>query len=77
MTRTISSLSWADPEEGAGGPDPPPENHKNIGFLSNTGPYPLKSHKATKPASMYRAIIGTPAKRRFNWRFAGGAMMAR
>ena len=30
---------------GAGGPDPP-ENHKNIGFLSNTGPDPL----ATKPA---------------------------
>ena len=25
-------------------------DHKNIGFLSNTGPYPLKNHKATKPA---------------------------
>ena len=25
-------------------------NHKNIGFLSNTGPDPLKNHKATKPA---------------------------
>ena len=24
--------------------------HKNIGFLSKTGPYPLKNHKATKPA---------------------------
>ena len=23
--------------------------HKNIGFLSNTGPDPLKNHKATKP----------------------------
>ena len=37
---------------GAGGPDPPPrlKNHKNIGFLSNTGPDPLQNHKATKPA---------------------------
>ena len=34
------------------GPDPPSpvKNHKNIGFLSNTGPDPLKNHKATKPA---------------------------
>ena len=31
---------------GAGAPDPP----ENIGFLSNIGPDPLKSHKATKPA---------------------------
>ena len=29
---------------------PPPENQKNIGFFSNTGPDPLKNHKATKPA---------------------------
>ena len=26
------------------------KNHKNIGFLSNTGPDYLKNHKATKPA---------------------------
>ena len=25
------------------------KNHKNIGFLSNTGSDPLKKHKATKP----------------------------
>ena len=31
--------------------DPAPiKNHKNIGFLSNTGPDPLKNHKALKPA---------------------------
>ena len=30
--------------------DLPSVNHKNIGFLSNTGPDPLKNHKATKPA---------------------------
>ena len=47
---------------GTGGPDsptpppppppPPPKNHKNIGFLCNSGPDPLKNHKATnlKPA---------------------------
>ena len=35
--------------EGAGDPDPPPpEKHKNKGSLSNTGPDPLKNHKATK-----------------------------
>ena len=28
----------------------PLKNHKNIGFLCNTGPDPLKNHKATKPA---------------------------
>ena len=26
------------------------KNHKNIGFLSNTGSTPPKNHKATKPA---------------------------
>ena len=36
---------------GTGVPDSStPENHKNIGFLSNTGQDPLKTHKATKPA---------------------------
>ena len=37
---------------GLGGPDHPPplKIYKNIGFLSNTGLDPLKSHKATKPA---------------------------
>ena len=37
---------------GTGGPDPPPppEKSQNIGFLSNTGPDPLKNHKATKTA---------------------------
>ena len=48
----------------------PPENHRNIGFLSNTGPDLLKYHKATKPALCW-AIVGTPAKRHVNgdcWR---------
>ena len=34
---------------GTGGLDPL-ENYKNIGFLSNTCPDPLKNHKAIKPA---------------------------
>ena len=34
---------------GTGGSDPP-ENHKNIGFLSNTSLDPLKNHKATASA---------------------------
>ena len=50
---------------GTGGPDPP-ENHKNVGFLSNTGPDPLKNHKALKSAFVVGAIIGTPAKRHLN-----------
>ena len=28
---------------------PPLKTHKAIAFLSNTGPDPLKNHKATKP----------------------------
>ena len=35
---------------GAWGPGPHQKNHRNIGFLSNTGPDPLNNHKATKPA---------------------------
>ena len=36
----------ADPEGGTWGPDPPPlKKHKNKGFLSNTGPDPLKITK--------------------------------
>ena len=42
--------SWADAERGTGGLDPSLKNHKNIGFLSNTGLNPLENHKATKPA---------------------------
>ena len=46
--------SCADPEGVTGGPYPPPpptlENHKAIGFHSNTGPDRLENHKATKPA---------------------------
>ena len=37
-----------------GDPDTPPylKNHKNIVYLSNTGPDPLKNHKVTRPANV-------------------------
>ena len=42
-----------------GDPDPHPENHKNIGFLSNTGPNPLENHKGTKPAFNFGLLSPT------------------
>ena len=44
------STSMPGSRGGDKGFGPPLKNHKNIGFLSNTGPDPLKNHKATKPA---------------------------
>ena len=50
-----------------GGQDTPPpmKNHKNKGFLSNTGPDHLKNHNATKPAF----IVGGTMMARFEWYF--------
>ena len=65
----------ADPERGQWDPDPL-KNHKNIGFLSNTGPDPLKITKVPSQHSMlghYRYASKTP----FKCRFTGGTMMAR
>ena len=47
-----TSCPCSDPEGGqvVRIPPSPLKNHKNIGFLSNTGPDPLKNHKVTKPA---------------------------
>ena len=74
--------SWADPVGGGGGgdrgvqsPPPPLKNHKNIGFLRNTGADPLKNHKATKPAFNVGPSRFT-SKMPFKWRFAGEPMMA-
>ena len=48
---TFCPSPCADPEGGAGVRTPPPlKNPQNIGFISNTGPDPLKNHKAAKPA---------------------------
>ena len=52
---TCECLSWGtrlmDGSRGeTGGPiSPAMKNHQNIGFLSNTGPDPLKNHKTTRP----------------------------
>ena len=49
---TLCRLGMHGSRGGIGGSDPifPLENHKAIGFLSNTGPDPLENHKATKPS---------------------------
>ena len=39
---------------GVGGFGPSLKNHENIGVISNTGPDPLKNHKATEPESNVR-----------------------
>ena len=61
---------------GVRGPDPL-TNHKNIGFLSNTGPDRLKNHKATKPAFIVGPSSASQLNAPFKWRFADGTMMAR
>ena len=69
----------ADPERGAGGPEPPSpalKNHKNIGFLSSTGPDTLKITNLPSQHSMlghHRPASETP----FKLRFAGRPLMAR
>ena len=74
-------FAWADPEGGTGGPDPLPplKNHKNIGFLCNTSPDPLKNHIATKPAFK----VGPSSARQqnaiamvFHWRADDGPFIA-
>ena len=69
--------SCADPEGGGGqGVRTPLENYKNIGFLRNTGPDPLKITKLPIQHSImghHRHASDTPLK----WRFAGSPMMAR
>ena len=60
---------------GGRGPDPPAlENHKAIGFLSNTGPDPGPDHKKITKHSMlghHRPTGETP----FEWRFAEEPIM--
>ena len=62
----LKQCSWADPEGGQGVRTPPPlKNHKNVGFLSNTGPDPLKSQSYQASIQCW-ATIGSPAKRHLN-----------
>ena len=49
--KSISFNTWADPEgRGGQGVRTHPEKSQKLGFPTNTGPDPLKNHKATKPA---------------------------
>ena len=81
------SLSYADPEGRTGGPDnlPPEKKHKNIVFLSNSDPDPLKITKALPSQhSMFghhrhASELGHhrhASEKPFKWRFAGGPMIA-
>ena len=49
-------------QRGDRGSRPPLKNHKNKGFVSNTGPDPLKNHKAANPAFN----VGPPSARQRN-----------
>ena len=66
-------------EGGTGVPDPPPpENKKTIGFLSNTGPDPLKIEKLPSQHSMLGHHRPVPfSETLLKWRFAGGPTMDR
>ena len=67
-------ITCADPEGGGGGGQGARmKNHKNIGFLSNTGPDPLEYHSQYSMLCHHRHAIETP----FKWRFEGGSMMTR
>ena len=73
----VDAKTWADPEGVQGVRTPPPHliNHKNIGFLCNTGPDPLKNLKLPSQHSMLGQHLPT-SETPFQWRFAGGQMLA-
>ena len=54
----------------------PLKNHKNKGFLSNTGPDPLKNHKAERPAFSVGQLSAYQGNESLKWRFASGPMIA-
>ena len=63
-------------QRGTWGSRPPLKITKNIGFLSNSGPDPLKNHKATKPVFNVGLLLARQ-QNAIEWRFTGGPMMAR
>ena len=64
--------SHARIQRGGQGVRTPLKNHKNIEFLSNTGPDPLNFSKL----SSQQSTLGHH-RHAFKWRFTGGPMMAR
>ena len=76
--KTFATFSCSDPEGGDRGSGPPLKNHKNIGFLSNTGLDPLKNYKATKPA--FNVVPSLACQRNaiemaFRWRADDGPIL--
>ena len=70
----------SDPEGGQGVRTPPPlKNHKNIGFISNTGPDPLKNNKTTKPVLNVGPTLAhqrNAISMAFRWRADYGLILA-
>ena len=74
MEMFLAHHTWI--QRGDRGSGSPMKNHKNIGFLSNIGPDPLKIRKLPSQHSMsghYQSSSEMP----FKWHFAGGPMMVR
>ena len=72
----IRATMYKGGSRGEQGVRTPLKNHKNIGFLSKTGPDSLKITKLPSQHSMlgqHRRVSETP----FKWRFGGGPMMGR
>ena len=75
QTPHIGKISMCGSRRGTGGPDPSFKNIKNIGFLSNTGPDPLKITRLPILHSMlghHQPASETP----FKWRFLNGVLLA-
>ena len=53
-------------QKGDRGFGPPLKKHKHLGFLSNTGPDPLKKSQSCQARILCWTIIDTPAKRHVN-----------
>ena len=67
ICKTIVLLAWIQRA-----PPPPLKNHKNIEFLCNFGPDPLKSYKATKLEFNIRPSL---ERQRFRWRADDGPLI--
>ena len=75
LYRSVEQSMRGSREKGAATPPPPWKSHKNIGFLSTTGPDHLKNHKTTKPAfdigPAKRHLIGVSLAGRWWIAFSG------
>ena len=69
---TTFCLAYADQEWGQGVRTSSLKNHKNIGIPSNTGPATKPAFNVGPSSARQRNAIST-----FQWRFAGGPMLAR